>query len=74
MISTPLAIVMAAGLALTASVPAPTQHDAKAVPVSTDLGRQVLAAGDGWASADGGTTGGGPAAPAHGAPGATAEG
>ncbi|MFB9651030.1 pectate lyase family protein [Pseudarthrobacter oxydans] len=63
MISTPLAIVMAAGLALTASVPAPTQHDAKAVPVSTDLGRQVLAAGDGWASADGGTTGGATAAP-----------
>ena len=63
MISTPLAIVMAAGLALTASVPAPTQHGAKAVPVSTDLGRQVLAAGDGWASADGGTTGGATAAP-----------
>lgn len=63
MISTPLAVVMAAGLALTASVPAPTQHDPKAVPVSTDLGRQVLAAGDGWASADGGTTGGATAAP-----------
>ncbi|MFN3924962.1 MAG: polysaccharide lyase family 1 protein [Pseudarthrobacter sp.] len=62
MISTPLAIVMATGLALTASVPAPTQHDGKAVPVSTDLGRQVLAAGDGWASADGGTTGGATAA------------
>ncbi len=63
MISTPLAIVMATGLALTASVPAPTQHGVKAVPVSTDLGRQVLAAGDGWASADGGTTGGATAAP-----------
>lgn len=63
MISTPLAIVMATGLALTASVPAPTQHDGKAVPLSTDLGRQVLAAGDGWASADGGTTGGATAAP-----------
>ncbi|MEV8132324.1 polysaccharide lyase family 1 protein [Pseudarthrobacter oxydans] len=63
MISTPLAVVMATGLALTASVPAPTQHDPKAVPVSTDLGRQVLAAGDGWASANGGTTGGATAAP-----------
>lgn len=63
MISTPLAVVMATGLALTASVPAPTQHDPKAVPVSTDLGRQVLASGDGWASANGGTTGGATAAP-----------
>lgn len=63
MISTRLAIVMATGLALTASVPAPRQHDAKTVPVSTDLGRQVLVAGDGWASADGGTTGGSTAAP-----------
>jgi pectate lyase len=31
--------------------------------MSTELGRQVLAAGDGWASVDGGTTGGAAAAP-----------
>ncbi|MFM9274335.1 polysaccharide lyase family 1 protein [Pseudarthrobacter sp. NKDBFgelt] len=63
MISIPLSIVMATGLALTASVPAPAPQGAEGIPVSTGLGRQVLAVGDGWASADGGTTGGASAAP-----------
>lgn len=63
MISIPLSIVMATGLALTAAVPAPTPHPAERSPISTGLGRQVLGEGDGWASADGGTTGGASAAP-----------
>lgn len=64
MISIPLSIAMAAAVALTSSVPAPAPpQDAKGYSASTDLGRQVLDAGDGWASADGGTTGGTNAAP-----------
>jgi pectate lyase len=63
MMSFPLSIVIATGLALSSSVPAPAPHAADRNPISTELGRQTLAAGDGWASADGGTTGGANAAP-----------
>jgi pectate lyase len=63
MMSIPLSIVVATGLALSASVPAPMPHAAERNSISTDLGRQTLGAGDGWASADGGTTGGANAAP-----------
>ena len=63
MISAPLSIVVAAAVAFTATVPVPPPHPSERSPMSTDLGRQNLAAGDGWASADGGTTGGATAAP-----------
>jgi pectate lyase len=65
MISAPLSIVVAAAVAFTATAPVPPPHPTERSPMSTDLGRQILAAGDGWASADGGTTGGATAAPEH---------
>ncbi|PNI08327.1 pectate lyase [Arthrobacter sp. AFG7.2] len=63
MISIPLSIVMAAAVALTPSVPFPASDHAQGAPAARELGRQVLADGDGWASVDGGTTGGANAAP-----------
>jgi pectate lyase len=63
MISTTLSIVMAAAVALTPSLPAPTPDSAAASAMSVDFGRQVLANGNGWASYDGGTTGGAAAVP-----------
>ena len=63
MISLPLSIVMATAVAFTSSVPLPASDNANGAPIASELGRQVLADGDGWASADGGTTGGANAAP-----------
>jgi pectate lyase len=63
MISLPLTIVMATAVAFTSSVPLPASDNANGAPIASELGRQVLADGDGWASADGGTTGGANAAP-----------
>lgn len=63
MLSIPLSIVMATALAFTPSVPFQGPAQAAGAPVASGLGRQVLAAGDGWASAEGGTNGGANAAP-----------
>lgn len=63
MMSLPVSVALAAAVALTAPVPTPAPPAAQGVPMSTDLGRQVLAADDGWASVDGGTTGGADASP-----------
>lgn len=63
MLSIPLSIVIATAVAFTPSVPFQASEHAQGAPVAGELGRQVLADGDGWASADGGTTGGANAAP-----------
>ncbi|ACL38494.1 Pectate lyase/Amb allergen [Pseudarthrobacter chlorophenolicus A6] len=63
--SLPLSIMVAAVVALAGPLPAAPLDGAQLSPASPDLGRQVLAAGDGWASADGGTTGGSGAAPGN---------
>lgn len=63
MISAPLSLTIATVVALTAAVPAPAPYPVHGNAISTDFGRQVLATGDGWASVDGGTTGGANAAP-----------
>lgn len=63
MLSIPLSIVIATAVAFTPSVPFQASEHAQGAPVASGLGRQVLADGDGWASADGGTTGGANAAP-----------
>ena len=63
MISLPLSIVMTAAVAFGMPVPGPMAPGVEGSSISTDLGRQVLAEGDGWASADGGTTGGASAMP-----------
>lgn len=63
MLSIPLSIVIATAVAFTPSVPFQASEHAQGAPVASELGRQVLADGDGWASADGGTIGGANAAP-----------
>ncbi|MEE2524150.1 pectate lyase [Pseudarthrobacter sp. J75] len=59
----PFSLVMATALALSSTAALPAPENANGAPVVSDLGRQTLAAGDGWASLDGGTTGGANAAP-----------
>lgn len=63
MLSIPLSVVIATAVAFTPSIPIQASEHAQGAPVASELGRQVLADGDGWASADGGTTGGANAAP-----------
>ena len=64
MITAPVSIAIAAAVALTVPVPAPAPAPQGMEATSTsDPGRQTLAPRDGWASFDGGTTGGANAAP-----------
>ena len=58
-------VVLATAVALAGPLPSAAPSGAERSQSTPDLGRQVLAAGDGWASADGGTTGGSSAAPAN---------
>lgn len=58
-------VVLATAVALAGPLPSAAPFGAERSQSTPDLGRQVLAAGDGWASADGGTTGGSNAVPAN---------